>query len=173
MHRACPSDLDRHRPQRHSAVHRWDVRLGVPRSHAPGPLVRGRVRYHVAVRQAILKGPHPFICGWVMKIQVRDVQQGDGGEQGDALMPALFAFGQHNALVTLQLQLPSQTTSTVCSPECVLPIFQVLEFELWVHSRIQIHQGKTQFWNKGGVLLLGWETLAAHALRSDPDAMAR
>ena len=36
---------------------------------------------------------------------VHDVQQGEGGEQGDALMPALFALGQHNALVTLQLRL--------------------------------------------------------------------
>ena len=36
---------------------------------------------------------------------VHDVQQGEGGEQGDALMPALIALGQHNALVTLQLRL--------------------------------------------------------------------
>ena len=28
--------------------------------------------------------------------------QGEGGEQGDPLMPALFALGQHTALVTVQ-----------------------------------------------------------------------
>ena len=59
----------------------------------------------------------------------------------------------------------------VCSPERVLSIFQALEFELWIHSRIQIHQGKTQLWNKGGVPPPGWETLAAHAWRSDPYAI--
>ena len=35
----------------------------------------------------------------------------------------------------------------------------------------QIHQGKTQLWNKGFVPPLGSETLAAHAWRSDPDAI--
>ena len=110
---------------------------------------------------------------------VHDVQQGEGGEQGDALMPALFALGQHKALVTLQLRWTPQELLfaflddiyVVCSPDRVLPIFQALEFELWVHSRIQIHQGKTQLWNKGGVPPPVWETLAAHAWRSDPDAI--
>ena len=105
---------------------------------------------------------------------VHDVQHGEGGEQGDALMPALFALGQHNALVTLQLRLSPHERLfaflddiyVVCSPDRVLPIFQALEIELWVHSRIQIHQGKTQLWNKGGVPPRGvpppgWETLAA------------
>ena len=36
---------------------------------------------------------------------VHDLQQGEGGEQGDALVPALFALGQYNAFVTLQLRL--------------------------------------------------------------------
>ena len=30
---------------------------------------------------------------------VHEIHQGEGGEQGDALMPALFCLGQHNALV--------------------------------------------------------------------------
>ena len=97
---------------------------------------------------------------------VHDVQQGKGGKQDDALMPALSALGQHNAVVALQLWLTPQER-----PERVLPIFQALDFELWVHSRIQIHQGKTQLWNKGGFAKPGWETLAPHAWRSDPDAI--
>ena len=36
---------------------------------------------------------------------VHEVHQGEGGEQGDALMPALFSLGQHNALVAVQQQL--------------------------------------------------------------------
>ena len=33
---------------------------------------------------------------------VHEVLQGEGGEQGDALMPALFSFGQHDPLVAIQ-----------------------------------------------------------------------
>ena len=33
---------------------------------------------------------------------VHEVLQGEGGEQGDALMPALFSLGQHDALVAIQ-----------------------------------------------------------------------
>ena len=33
---------------------------------------------------------------------VREIQQGEGGEQGDPLMPALFALGQHGALCAVQ-----------------------------------------------------------------------
>ena len=29
---------------------------------------------------------------------VHEIRQGEGGEQGDPLMPALFALGQHQAL---------------------------------------------------------------------------
>ena len=36
---------------------------------------------------------------------MHDVHQGEGGEQGDALMPALFALGQHQALVAVHDQL--------------------------------------------------------------------
>ena len=32
---------------------------------------------------------------------VHDIQQGEGGEQGDALMPMLFRLGQHLALVAI------------------------------------------------------------------------
>eukprot|EP00969_Alexandrium_andersonii_P022695 993094-Alexandrium_andersonii.AAC.1 len=36
----------------------------------------------------------------------RDILQGEGGEQGDPLMPALHAPGQHSALVEAKAQLP-------------------------------------------------------------------
>ena len=69
---------------------------------------------------------------------MHDVQQGEGGEQGDALMPALFALGQHNALVTVQFRLgPHERLfaflddiHVVCRPDRVLPIFQALEVKL-------------------------------------------
>ncbi len=37
--------------------------------------------------------------------EVWSVEQGDGGEQGDPLMPALFALGQHSALVSAHAKL--------------------------------------------------------------------
>ena len=110
---------------------------------------------------------------------VHDVHQGEGGEQGDALMPALFALGQHQALVAVHDQLTPQERLfafhddifAVCSPERVSDIHNMLQRELWIHSRIQVHQGKTQLWNRGGVEPRGWELLAATAVRSDPDAI--
>ena len=36
---------------------------------------------------------------------VHEILQGEGGEQGDALVPALFALGQHDALVAIQARL--------------------------------------------------------------------
>ena len=39
----------------------------------------------------------------------REIQQGEGGEQGDPLTPALFALGQHDALCAVQESLhPSE-----------------------------------------------------------------
>ena len=37
-------------------------------------------------------------CWWDSAGRCRDVPQGEGCEQGDALAPALFALGQHDAL---------------------------------------------------------------------------
>ena len=53
---------------------------------------------------------------------VRRVRQGEGGEQGDPLMPLLFSVGQYRAMVAVQAQLKegdrislhSWTTSLSC-----------------------------------------------------------
>ena len=40
---------------------------------------------------------------------VCEIQQGEGGEQGNPLIPALFALGQHDALCAVQESLhPSE-----------------------------------------------------------------
>ena len=40
---------------------------------------------------------------------VHEITQGEGGEQGDPLMPALYALGQHRAIVAVQATLlPSE-----------------------------------------------------------------
>ena len=106
----------------------------------------------------------------------QDDAGGEGGEQRDALMPALFCLG---ALVAVERQLRPDERLMVflddlyvsCNPDRVAPISDVLRRELWTHSRIQIHLGKTQIWNRGGVESPGWHRLAADAWASDPDAI--
>ena len=98
-----------------------------------------------------------------------EFHQGEGGEQGDALMPALFSLGQHPALVAVQTQFGSNCRLLAflddiyarCSPDRVIPIFNSLRRELWYYSRIQICFGKTQLWNQGGAEPAGWEALRA------------
>ena len=38
----------------------------------------------------------------------------------------------------------------VCQPERVLKVFRLVETALWIHSRISVHRGKTQLWNRSG-----------------------
>ena len=41
-------------------------------------------------------------CLWEDELgKIHDIQQGEGGEQGDALMPMLFSLGLHEALVSV------------------------------------------------------------------------
>ena len=86
------------------------------------------------------------------------IHQGEGGEQGDALMPMLYALGQHGALESIQESpLPDEhlfayhdDLYVVCSPERVGPIYKIVEDVLEAHARVQVHLGKTQEWNRGG-----------------------
>ena len=109
--------------------------------------------------------------------QVHEIVQGEGGEQGDPLMPALFALGQHAALVAVQdTLLPSEKLFAflddiyaVVKPERVAEVHASLERELWVHARIHIHQGKTQFWNHGGIEPPDCQRIYAAARAFDPN----
>ena len=90
-------------------------------------------------------------------------------------MPALFALGLHQALVAVQAGLlPSERLFAflddiyvVCSPDRVADVYGSLQAELWRHARIQVHQGKTQLWNRGGVMLHGTDALTAAARIED------
>ena len=89
---------------------------------------------------------------------VHEVAQGEGGEQGDNLMPALFSLGLHPALAAVQETLSSgerllaflDDINIVCRPTGVLEVHHILEEELWRHACTQVHHGKTQVWNRGG-----------------------
>ena len=89
---------------------------------------------------------------------VHEIQQGGGGEQGDPLLPALFALGQHRALIAIQESLrPTEKLMAfhddvyvLTSPERVGPVEESVELELWEHARVRVNQGKTQVWNRCG-----------------------
>ena len=87
---------------------------------------------------------------------VHEVAQGEGGEQGDAMMPLLFALGQRPALELNRQLRPGELLFAflddiyvVCLPDRVGVIFTLLETALWEHARIQ-HAGKTKVWNRAG-----------------------
>ena len=89
---------------------------------------------------------------------VRTIQQGEGGEQGDALMPLLFCVGQHAALEEVQARLrPNERLFTYLDDVCVVSkpdrggaICTALQESLWAHARIRVHGGKTHVWNQAG-----------------------
>ena len=111
---------------------------------------------------------------------VHEVLQGEGGEQGDALMPALFALGQHDALVAIQNNLdPGERLMAFLDdiyavderPDRTEAVHTAIEQELRIHTGIEVHQGKTQIWNKAGVTPTGSERLTAAARVADPTAI--
>ena len=56
------------------------------------------------LRQAVLRFPSSYI--WEDELGVsQDIAQGEGGEQGDPLMPLLFNLGQHRALEAIATRL--------------------------------------------------------------------
>ena len=91
----------------------------------------------------------------------RDIAQAEGGEQGDPLMPALYALG---AAATL---LPGETVFAylddvyaVCQPERVHAVANVARVALQEHAGIEVHLGKTRVWNAAGE-----EPAGVHALQ--------
>ena len=76
---------------------------------------------------------------------VHEIDQGEGGEQGDAMMPLLFSLGQHNALHVVQERLlPNERifaflddVHAVWLPDRVAAILMLLESALWVQRESQ------------------------------------
>ena len=90
--------------------------------------------------------------------EIHHIPQGEGGEQGDAMMPLLYSLGQHRALQTVGEHLQEREllfaylddTFFVSSPLRVGPLYAVLQEALNVHAGIRINAGKTQIWNRSG-----------------------
>lgn len=87
-----------------------------------------------------------------------DVWQGEGGEQGDPLMPALYAVGQHAALLEAHSALqPGEhlyayldDVYATCAPDRVGAVFGALRAALRDRANVHVHLGKTRAWNAAG-----------------------
>ena len=109
----------------------------------------------------------------------QDIAQGEGGEQGDPLMPLLFSLGQHRALEAIVGRLEEgerlfaylDDAYVVCSPARISEVHAILVQELERHAHICLHLGKTQIWNRGGIVPTGVAELTVAARRVKPDAV--
>ena len=109
----------------------------------------------------------------------QSIPQGEEGEQGDPLMPMLFALGQHGALEATQAWLGVgeyvfaylDDIYTATGPARVDGAHVAVEEELWSHARIHLHHGKTQVWNRGGTEPSGMEVLTQAARAVKPGAV--
>ena len=93
--------------------------------------------------------------------RAHDVLQAEGGEQGDPLMPGLFAVAIHPALVALvatqtalrggeRLYAFLDDAYVTCDPERVHATFVALRQALKSHANIDLNVGKTRVWNAAG-----------------------
>ena len=90
---------------------------------------------------------------------VHSIPQGEGGEQGDPMMPLLFSVGQHHALEVVNRSLRDDKKvmaflddNYFCSePNRVGVVYAAIEEALQHHAGISIHGGKTKVWNASGV----------------------
>ena len=90
--------------------------------------------------------------------RVHDIAQGEGGEQGDPLMPALYSLAQHGALQEVQAQLLDgeavfaylDDIYVVAAPERIMELYDAVDRALWERARVQLNRGKTRIWNSAG-----------------------
>ena len=108
------------------------------------------------------------------------IHQGEGGEQGDALMPLLFCVGQQAALEAMQRGLnPDEKLPAflddlylVSNPERVGVLHNLAQRELWAHCRIRVHGGKTHVWNQAGHKPKACDRLQRVAVQVDPHMLS-
>ena len=101
----------------------------------------------------------PSVYTWVDgNATSHEIAQGEGGEQGDPLMPALHAIAQQPALHEVQAALREgeaifaylDDTYIVAAPERVKELYECYRAALWSHARVELNFGKTRIWNAAG-----------------------
>ena len=94
-------------------------------------------------------------------------------------MPLLFALDQHSASVAAEERLRDgerlmaflDDVYIVCAPDRVGRVFSVVEQELQNRAHIHLHHGKTQVWNRGGVVPGGVNEITRLARVVKPGAL--
>ena len=87
---------------------------------------------------------------------VHSIPQGEGGEQGDPFMPALFCLGLHDALAQAQSSLQEgeylfaylDNTYLFTSRERARPAYDAVSSAIRDLAGIDVNQGKTEAWSK-------------------------
>ena len=87
------------------------------------------------------------------------IEQGEGGEQGCPLMPALYALAQHDALAEAAAALePGERIFSflddlylVTSQERARAAFETVATSVEKHAGVQSHMGKLRMWSSAGV----------------------
>ena len=99
----------------------------------------------------------PSSCTWYDGLgAAHDIVQGEGGEQGDPLMPALFAI-QPALRETEGLLQDGEAifaflddVHVAASPLRVKLLHDARTRALWAHAGVQLNAGKTRVWNAAG-----------------------
>ena len=82
-------------------------------------------------------------------VNTQEIPQGEGGEQGDPLMPMLFSLGEHPALEAIQRRLADgekllaylDDVTVICT-ERVRTVMTIIDEELARHAHVNINYGK-------------------------------
>ena len=102
--------------------------------------------------------------------ETKEIPQGEGGEHALCSGPASSTGAFRVACVTARNCLLSSTTSiwlSGASCRCL----EDHEEELMAHANISLHLGKTQVWNRSGVVPAGIEEISRAARLVKPDAI--
>ena len=109
---------------------------------------------------------------------VHSIPQGEGGEQGDPMLPLLFSDGQHRALEVVNRSLRDDEkvmaflddTNFCSEPNRVGGVYAAIEEALQHHAGIFVHGGKTKVWNASGVRPPACDALEEIARTANPTA---
>ena len=90
--------------------------------------------------------------------QSHEARQSEGGEQGDPLMPALYAIAQHPAFAAVHTQLREgeavfaylDDIYVVAVPERIRELLDACQQALREHACIELNRGETRIWNAAG-----------------------
>ena len=97
----------------------------------------------------------PSVYTWVDSNATNlEITRGEGGEQGDPLMPALYAIARQPALHEVQAALREgeaifahpDDTYIVAAPERVKELYERYRAASWSHARVELNFGKTRIW---------------------------